>query len=79
MSRKPTISEIEYAVRDSSPYFFSKKSLQFFGQKKSSFTVYAEENGKFMISAPMKCNGRLMGYTRRLFNPKTNKLELVPK
>jgi len=77
---KPTIYEIEYAVRETSPYFFSKASLKFFGQTKSKFKVYqANEEGKYLISAPMKLDEKIVGYTERLFNPETNKLELVPK
>jgi hypothetical protein len=77
MSRKPSISDIEYAVRETSPYFFSKATLKFFGQTKSSFKVYNEENGKYLISAPMKVNGRIIGYTQRHYNPATKKLETV--
>lgn len=79
MSRKPSISDIEYAVRKTSPYFFSRASLQFFGQTKSSFTIGDQrEDGRYLISAPMKdSRGRLMGYTKRYYNPATKKLESV--
>lgn len=75
---KPTISDIEYAVRKTSPYFFSKSTLKFFGQTKSSFSVGARrKDGRYLISAPMKDSGRTVGYTQRYFNPLTNELERV--
>lgn len=71
-----TIHEIKRLTRDASPYFFSRKSMQFFGQTMKSFKVEKQPDGRFRISAPMKdSGGRLMGRTVRYFNPLNNELE----
>lgn len=69
--RKPTIYEIKRATAETSPYFFSRKTLKFFGQTMKSFKVTRCDDGRFLIYAPTKTGG----YTRRFFNPETNKLE----
>lgn len=74
-----TIYEIKRRTEQSSPYFFSRKTLQFFGQTMRSFSVRKQPEGKYLISAPMmdRFTGRRMGETKRLFNPETNQLEHV--
>jgi hypothetical protein len=72
-----TIYEIKELTRETSPYFFSKDTLKFFNQKISDFKVYKQEGGKYLITAPSYWDGKLMGYTKRLFNPETNELEFV--
>ena len=40
------------------------------------FKIKKQPDGKYLISAPMKDNnGKVMGITKRLFNPETNNLE----
>ena len=68
--RLPTIYEIEEATKEKSPYFFSRDTLRFFGQRMSSFQVYREE-GKIFIFA----NSKHGTVTRREFI--NNDLELV--
>ena len=68
---KPTIYDIKRLSEDSSPYFFSRRTLQFFEQRVSDFKVYQTQfEGKFLISAPST-----HGCTKRLFNIFTNELE----
>jgi hypothetical protein len=69
---KPTIYDIKRLTEDTSPYFFSRRTLQFFQQRVSDFKVYRAKDNKFLISAP-----RHYGMTERLFNPFTNELELI--
>ena len=71
-----TISEIKRRTQETSPYFFSKDTMRFFGQTMRSFTVKKQDDGRYMIQAPMRdSNGRHMGLTVRYFNPVNNQLE----
>lgn len=74
-----TISQIKAATAQTSPHFFDRKTLKFFGQTMASFKVYKQANGTFKISAPMRMNGKVIGYTERIFDPTTNELNSVPK
>lgn len=79
-SKEPrlTIYDIKYRSQEKAPYFFSHDSLKFFGQTMRDFSIYKQSDGKYLISAPIKDNGKFTGvYTKRLFNPKTNELEMV--
>lgn len=72
-----TIYEIKRATSETAPYFFTRKTLQFFGQTMRSFKVNKQNDGRTRISAPMidKTNGRNMGETVRYYNPNNNILE----
>lgn len=70
--RKPTIYEIKRASKKTSPHFFSRETLKFFGQTMKSFKVQKCDDGRYFIQAPRKHGG----YTRRFFNPANNKLEI---
>jgi hypothetical protein len=73
-----TISEIKNATLATSPYFFTKETLSFFGQKMSSFSVKKQPDGRVKISAPMfDRSGRNVGQTVRFFNPSNNQLETI--
>ena len=72
-----TISEIKNRTQETSPYFFSRESMKFFGQTMRDFKVKKQSDGKYLITAPSYWNGKLMGITKRLFDPITNELELV--
>ena len=78
MARKPTIYDIARLTSETSPHFFSKKTLKFFGQKMSSFKVYKQDDGRYLITAPMMHGGKQVGATQKYFNPETNELERVP-
>ena len=70
------IQEIKAATSKSSPYFFSKDTLRFFGQTLESFKVYEQKDGRFLIEAPMldRSTGKNIGTTKRFFNPKNFKI-----
>ncbi len=72
-----TIHEIKRRTEETAPYFFTRKSLKFFGQRMKDFKVYKQLDGRYKITAPMidKFNGRKMGDTIRFFNPENNELE----
>ena len=71
-----TISEIKNRTQKTSPYFFSKSTLSFFGQTMRSFKQSKQVDGRTKIFAPMKdYTGRNMGQTVRYFNPETNELD----
>ena len=74
-----TIYEIKNRTEKTSPYYFTPKTLKFFGQTMKSFKVYKQPDGKYLISAPMKDKGKVVGYSERLFNPETNELEHIAK
>tara|TARA_R110002153_G_scaffold380_1_gene1866 strand:+ start:2806 stop:3066 length:261 start_codon:yes stop_codon:yes gene_type:complete len=80
MSKKQlTISDVAQLTSETSPYFFDKKTLKFFGQTMRSFKVYKQDDGRYLISAPIILNkGKQIGTTQRYFNPETNELERVP-
>jgi hypothetical protein len=63
-----TIYTIKQNVQNA-PYFFTRKSMKFFGQTLKSFKVVKLDNGNFYIYAPSKFGG----FTEKEFNPITNK------
>lgn len=65
-----TIYQIKRLTAQTSPYFFSRKTLSFFGQTMRSFSVRKQKDGRYKISAPMP-----YGETVRYFNPINNELE----
>jgi len=67
-----TIYEIKELSKITSPYFFSKDTLRFFGKTLRSFKVYKQKDGMFLVIAKNK-----YGVTKRIFHPLTNKLEQV--
>ena len=74
-----TIYEIKELTKETSPYFFDKKTMQFFGQTLKDFKVYKQKDGKYLIIAESGGNWEYKHYTKRLFNPITNELEQLPK
>ena len=70
-----TIHDIKWLTRDTAPYFFSRKTMKFFGQTLRSFSVKRQKDGRYRISAPMMDNGKYMGDTVRYFNPVNSELE----
>ena len=69
------IHEIAEATSETSPYFFSKNTLDFFGQKMEDFTVEEQTDGRFRISAK-EWNSPDLRDTVRYFNPENNELEM---
>ena len=72
-----TIYEIKRRTEETAPYFFTPKTLRFFGQTMRSFSVRKQVDGRIRISAPMidRFTRRKMGETVRYFNPETNQLD----
>ena len=74
--KTPSIYQIKELTLDSSPYFFTPKTLRFFNQTMRGFSVKKQPDGRVKISQPMRDNaGRIMGETVRFFNPVTNSLD----
>jgi hypothetical protein len=70
-----TISEIKRRTLDKSPYFFTRKTMKFFGQTMRSFSVSKQPDGRHRISAPIFMDGKRRGESVRFFNPVTNELD----
>lgn len=72
-----TIQEIKKRTQITSPLYFSRNTMKFFGQTLKDFTVTEQPDGRFMMCAPIRADGRRIScHTVRFFNPKTNELEL---
>ena len=78
------IYEIKRLTSKTEPYFFSRKTMKFFGQTLKDFKVKKQSDGRYLIKAPcynIKItyleNTYKTGYhiTKRYFNPVNNKLE----
>ena len=82
-----TIYEIKRRLEDTAPQYFSRDTMKFFGQTMKDFRVYKQEDGKFLLTAPIRQRTRFSGseiwattgHTRRIFNPETNRLEREEK
>jgi len=82
-----TIYEIKTRLEETAPKYFSRETMKFFGQTMKDFRVYKQENGKFLLTAPIRQRTRFsgseiwatIGQTRRIFNPETNRLEREEK
>lgn len=72
-----TISEIKQRTQATAPYYFTRKTMQFFGQTMRDFKVYKQADGRFLITAPMRDRntGKVMGESKRYFDPTTNELQ----
>ena len=73
--RKPTNYEIKKRTAKTAPYFFTRDTLEYFGQTLRDFSVVRENDGRFKIEAKSYFMGDYMGETVRFFNPETNELE----
>jgi hypothetical protein len=69
-----TIQEIKKRTKKKAPNFFSKDTMNFFNQKLSDFKVKKLSDTEYLITAPSYWGGKLMGYTKRIFNTETNDL-----
>jgi protein associated with RNAse G/E len=72
-----TIYEIKELTKNTSPYFFSRDSMRFFGQTLKDFKVYKQKDGKYLVIAESGKTWQEKHYTKRLFNPITNELEHI--
>jgi len=71
-----TIYEIKRRTEETSHEFFTRQTLKFFGQTLKDFRVYKMDSKNYLIAAPVRMRGKVIGHTRRLFNTDTNKLQL---
>lgn len=71
-----TIYEIKRRTEETAPEFFTRGTMKFFGQTLKDYKVYKIDNENYLITAPMRMRGKVIGHTRRLFNTETNKLLL---
>lgn len=84
--KTPTIYDIKYDVENSKEncYFFSHKTMRFFGQTLKSFSVRKSPSGRIFILAPSYFDNHLMGYTfkeykdHNLINPKFDNGAIIP-
>lgn len=67
-----TIYDIKRLSEAKAPYFFTRKTLNFFNQKMSDFSVTRQGNYKFYI-----CARHPHGKTERIFNPFTGELNFI--
>lgn len=72
-----TIYEIKRLTEQTSPYYFSRNTLKFFGQRMADFRTSKQADGRIRISAPMRerFTGKIIGTSQRYFNPINNQLE----
>ena len=66
-----TIHDIKRLTSETSPYFFSRDNMKFFGQTLKDFKVSKIDETHFLIQA-----SSWGGVTKRIFNSKTNELEM---
>jgi len=72
-----TIQEIKERTKVTEPYYFSRDTMKFFGQKLEDFKVIKESDGRYKIVAPIRFGyTEYNGYkTEHYFNPTNNKIE----
>ena len=71
-----TIYEIKRRTSETAPFFFSCRTMKWFGQTLKDFTVKKQSDGRYLITAPRRnIDGVSRGETVRYFNPKNNELE----
>ena len=71
-----TIYDIKRLTEQTSPYFFTRKTMQFFHQTMRGFSVRKQFDGRILITQTMTDHtGKMVGMTQRYFNPTNNELE----
>ena len=76
MDKRLTIYDIKMRTETTSPCFFSRKTMEFFGQTLKDFHIRRQADGRYRIEAPSYQGGKLMGLTIRYYNPLTDDLDL---
>lgn len=71
-----TIYEIKRRTQETAPEFFTRETMKFFGQTLKDFKVHKIDNENYLVTAPIKIRGEIVGHTKRLFNTQTNKLQV---
>ncbi len=62
--KTPTISDVKYDTLATSPYYFDRASMKFFGQTMRSFKVRKSPKGRFFLLGKSK-----HGYSFRQYVP----------
>lgn len=70
-----SIYDIKRLSEENGTYYFTRKTMRFFGQTLASFSVSRFGDDKFYICAPAPCGTK----SERIFNPFTKELEIVAK
>tara|TARA_Y100000401_G_scaffold116002_1_gene120841 strand:+ start:6081 stop:6302 length:222 start_codon:yes stop_codon:yes gene_type:complete len=70
-----TIYEIKKRTETTEPYYFSRNTMKFFGQKLKDFKVTKESDGRYKIAAPIRKAFMVDTESVAYFNPTNNKLE----
>ena len=72
-----TIYDIKYKTRETEPYYFTRKTMRFFGQTLRDFRVKKMVDGRYRISAPVRSrfSKQIVSESVRYFNPVTCQLE----
>jgi len=73
--KRLTIYDIKRLTAETSPKYFDRGTLKFFGQRMSDFKVSKCDDGRYFISAPVRMHGKQVSTSERFFNPVTNELE----
>lgn len=85
--KTPTIYDIKYDVTNTDSnnhFFFSRKSMKFFGQTLKDFSVRKSPSGRIFILAPSYWDNHLIGYTfkeycnHNLVNPRFDNDTVIP-
>jgi len=78
VSKTLTIYDIKELTRDTAPEFFTRETLKYFGQTMKDFKV-TQIGDKYRIASVCRNNEGIQTgrETIRLFDPKTNELELI--
>jgi len=69
------IYDIKRLTLETSPYFFSRRTLKFFGQTMNDFRIKKQKDGRYKIFADVFLDGQKVHETIRYFNSETNELE----
>ena len=72
-----TIYDIKRLTLETNPYFFTRETMKFFNQTLKDFSVYKLKNGNYKLVCASYFDKKFMGYTTRIFNIKTNELDLI--
>lgn len=72
-----TIHEIKRRTIKTSPYFFSRENLRFFGQVLRDFKVRKQADGRYLVTAPAKGKHLKGEDTIIYFNPINDRLERI--
>lgn len=72
-----TIYEIKTRTKETAPYFFSRRTLKFFGLTMKRFKVRKLNDYEYYIFAPTYSDGKIIGYTKRIFDTRNNKLKMT--